>query len=439
MNQALVAYGRNVAYQEIEPIIVVSMTESFRNGETEHFRSPEHLDRALYVTTPKAWLALCTLMVMLAAVVAWAVLGEISTHVQAEGIILSRGGMVFDTVSSADGRLARIVPGAGDIVAEGDLVAEIFDAETMERYLGAVSLKDERTRTLRDREAEAMKENALAERNIVRHRARLDKLERTGRQLVKKLHKRLQDDQALLARGLINREIVVRGEQAMDLARRNLFDAMRRRDELQAGDLRRRNELTARVTNAKAAHLEAERQVNELTALIKTWRILAPVSGRVTEIMAQVGATLEPGQSVLGIETGGEGLDALFYASPVDGKRIEAGMPALVSPATARREEFGSMIGTVERLSEFPATLDGMMAVLRNQDLARAFSRDGPPYTGRVALTLDPSTVSGFAWTSPRAVDVDITPGTLAAVEVEVSRRPPIALVVPWVKETFDL
>ena len=415
------------------------MTEPIPKEAKERLKTPEHLDRALYVTTAKAWLALCVLMIMMAAVIVWAVLGEISTYVQAEGIILSREGMVFDAVSSGGGKLSRIVPAVGAKVVEEDLVAEIFDGETMERYFSAVALVDERAQTLRDRESEAREENALASQNVARQRNRLVRLERTGRELVKKARKRLRVDRALLARGLITRMAVERSEQALDLARRNLFDALRRRDELEAGDLRRRNDLKAKVTNAKAERLEAERRVNELTALIKTWRILAPVSGRVIEIKAQVGATLESGQSVLSIEMGGESLDVLIYVPPAVGKRVKADMPTLVSPATLRHEKFGYMIGTVESLSEFPASLNGMIAVLQNEDLARTFSKDGPPYPGRVALALDPSTTSGFAWTSPQAVGVDVTPGTLAKIEIEVSSQPPVSLVVPWLKEKLDL
>ena len=420
------------------------MTESFaketREKEAkERFRPPEHLDRVLSVTTAKAWLALAVLMIMVAAVVAWAVLGEISTYVQAEGIFLSRGGTVFDAVASGDGKLARIIPAVGDAVKKDDLVAEIVDEETLERHAGAVALVDERAQTLRDREAEAKEENALALQHVARQRKRLLHLERTGRALVRTARKRLRVDQALLERGVVKREAVERSEQALDLARRNLFDAMRRREELEADDLRRWSDLKLRVTEAKAQHLDAERQVNELAALIESWRIRAPVSGRVIEIKTHPGDTLEAGQSVLSVETGGEGLDVLIYVPPMDGKRVEAGMPALVSPATVRHEEFGYMIGTVERLSAFPASLNGMIAALQNEDLAKTFSKDGPPYPGRVALTLDPSTTSGFAWTSPQAAAVVVTPGTLATVEIEVSSRPPVALVVPWIKERLNL
>ena len=407
--------------------------------EFERLGTPEHLDRALHVTTPKTWLALLALTFSLAAVVAWSILGEVATYIRAEGIILHRGGMVVDAVSSGSGRLERIGPAAGATVAKGEVVAEIVHAQTRQRHVGAVTLVEERRRTLRNREAEETQENALATRHVARQRQRLDELQRTGSELIRNTRARLAVDSEMWKKGLIGRSVVERGEQILEQARIGLFDVLRRRDELEVDDLRRRNELGSRVMEAEAQLTEAERRAGELAAVIDTWRLRAPVPGRIVEIKAQVGDTLEPGQPVLGIETGGDGLDVLFYVSAADGKRIEAGMPALVSPATARREEFGSMTGTVKSLSEFPASLDGMIVVLQNRDLARTFSHGGAPYPGRIELSLDPSTASGFAWTAPQAAEVIVRAGTLAAVEVEVSRQPPVALIVPWIKEGIGL
>ena len=409
-----------------------------RDGQRRQLQSPEHLDRVLFVTTPKAWIALLALIVSAGAVVVWSIMGKVTTYVQAEGIVLSRGGMIVDATTAADGTLSRILPSVGDMVSEGELVADIFDAGTMARYLGAVSLAEERARLLRDREAEAEEENALAAANIARQRARLDELERTGSELVKRLAERLRGDEDLLARGTSDRMSVERGEQTLDLARRNLFDILRRREEMEADHLRRVNDLKAHVAEAKVEHEAARHRVDELASVIETWRVRAPATGRVIELKAQPGATLEAGDSVLGIGTGQESLDVLFYISPADGKKIDTGMPALVSPSTVKREELGSMTGTVESLSEFPVSLAGMMAVLKNRELATTFSRNGSPYAGRIALTRDPSTASGFAWTSPRIRDVDITPGTLAMVEVEVASQPPFTLIVPWIMKTLD-
>ena len=401
--------------------------------------APQHLDRALYVTTPKAWLALLVLLAMTAAAVVWSVVGEVASYVRGDGIVLRRGGAVFDAVASHDGKLVTIVPALGDTVAEGAVIAEIRDEATVERLAGAAALADERLQMLRDREAEAQRENALGEQNVARQRTNLEELERTGRALVDNARRRLQSNRELFERGLVDRTVVEASEEEVDLARRNLFDVMRRVDELDAGDLSRRNQINTRLAAARQEHLEAERQVRELQALVDTWRIRAPVSGRVSDVKAQVGAVLEAGQPVLGIETGGDSLDVLIYVAPADGRRVSAGMPALVSPVTVRAVESGSLTGVVERISEFPVSLDGMTAVLQNEDLAMTFSRRGPPYAGRVALTPDPATTSGFAWTSPKGADVAVTAGMLAEVEIEIDRQPPAALVVPMFRERFGL
>ncbi len=397
--------------------------------------APEHLDRALYVTTPKGWLALVTLLALLGAVMAWAVLGEVTTYVQGEGILMSRGGAVFDAASPSGGRLARLVPALGDRVAAGDIVAEIEDPETTQRHANALALVGERTRTLRSREADAREENALLDRHVAEQRANLDVLERTGRELIETAGARLRGNLALFEDGLVPRTEIEENEEAVESARRNLFEVMRRRDDLASEAVRRRSDLRIRVDEAGAELLEARREVNEIETLIETWRIRAPVAGRVTEIKAQVGAVLQPGESVLGIQTGDEGLDVLIYVSPADGKRVEPGMPARVSPNTVRHVEYGYLTGAVESRSAFPVSLESMTAVLQNQALAEAFSVRGTPYSGRIALDSDAGTASGFAWTSAKGAEVEVTAGTLARVEIEVDRQPPITLLIPLIKE----
>ena len=414
------------------------MNESDRNKALDRLRTPEHLDRALNVTTPMTWLWLCVLLALTGAVVAWGFWGEISIYVEAEGIFLSRKGMVFDAASPGGGRLTRIAVAVGQQVQEGDVVAEIFDAETSERLKSAVALVAEHKEELRDRITETNEENRLAAENLARQRDRLDEMERINRELKEKAGMRLQEDRKLFAQRMIDRTAVERSEQALSVLQQNLFEVLRRRDALDEDDVRRRSGINSRLSHAKGELLKAEMDVSELRVTVETWRIRAPVSGRIIEIKAQIGAALGPGESVLSIETGGEGLDVLSYVSALDGKSVKEGMSVLVTPATVRREEYGSMIGTVEHVSEFPASLNGMVAVLRNQELAGTFSASGPPYPARIALTPDATTRSGFAWTSPQATHLEITPGTLATVEIRASTQSPAALVLPWIKEKLS-
>ena len=307
-----------------------------------------------------------------------------------------------------------------------------------------VALADEHARALRDREAEATEENELAERHLHRHRTRLDDLERSILQRVEILGERLRNNRELLAQGPDHE-----GGRRARTTRPWILPGAICSTCCVAATTSRRTRCAVRTISRPAlprrGHNSWRRTigVTELSALIESWRILAPVTGRVIEIWTQ-GAPAPRSNPVSPCSASRparktEGLDVLFYVPPVEGKRVEAGMPALVSPATVRREEFGSMTGTVEDISEFPASLDGMIAVLQSRDLALTFSDGGPPYAGRIALTRDASTASGFAWTSPQAAVVSVRPGTLATVEVEVANEPPIALVVPWVKEALGL
>ena len=407
----------------------------FRKAALDRLSTPEQLDRTLYVTTPKGWIALIALLAMAGAIVVWSVRGEVSTFVKADGILLSRGGALVDAVSSGTGALSGVLPAVGDLVREGEVVAEVTNQETMEIYRTARALVDERARALEDFRAAGAAEDALIEQNAARQRERLERLERTGRQAVAAARERLRNHRELFEERVVTRVTVDRSQQALDLAERELFATLRDRDRLESQELQRRNERNRRIAQLESLLTSAERQVKEVEARIETQRILAPVSGRITEVKASIGAVLGPGQPVVSIRTGEEGLGVLIYVPPADGKRVETGMEALVTPATVRREEYGSLKGRVESVSSFPVSAEGMIAVLQNAGLVRTFSANGPPYSGRIVLEPDPSTASGFAWTSPKAAGRTLSSGTLAGVEVKVESQAPITLVVPLLKK----
>jgi multidrug resistance efflux pump len=78
----------------------------------------------LQVTSPKAWLALAALLVLLVTVVVWSLLGSVPTKVAAPVILLKTGG-VKNVASTQAGQIERIYVSAGDTVAEGQVLATI--------------------------------------------------------------------------------------------------------------------------------------------------------------------------------------------------------------------------------------------------------------------------------------------------------------------------
>ena len=401
--------------------------------------APDRLDRALTVTTAKSWLALGAILAILTAVAVWSVTGELATYVEAEGIILSRGGIVADVPSPRAGTLTKVHVEVGNRIEAGATVAELYDLEVTQRHRDAVATLEERLRALADHRRYMGAQLTLLDANIAAQRARLDTLRTVGQRLLDDATERLENARALAADQVVSHAVVETAEDDVNSARRNLFDLMTRSGEIEDEALGRRAQLQETLLAAEAERDAARRRVDELVAIMEEWKIRSPVAGRVTEVRGRVGSVLAVGESVIGVESGVAGLEVRVFVSPVHGKRIEAGMPALVSPSTARREEFGMMRGTVAELSQFPASLEGIVSLLQNEDLASSFTENGPPYPGRVALLPDSTAASRVAWTSSRGATVEITPGTLATVEIQVARQAPVALVLPWIREAFAM
>ncbi len=410
----------------------------FREVALDRLSTSDRLDQTLAVSSPKGWLALTMLAGMTASVLAWSVLGQVSTFVAAPGILLGRGGAIVDAVSSGNGALTRVLPAVGDRIEAGSVVAVMVDSEAEELHRTALLLVDEHARALEALRAAKRAESIVRTENVARQRRRYQEMEEIARAAVEAAREFLEASRTLAADGLIARVDLDTGQREFASAQRELFGVLRDRDEVEYAELRHRNEQEAEIAEQEASLQAARRTVSELEARLATHEILAPVSGRVAEIKAAAGAVLNSGDPVLSIRPATATLEALIYVPPADGKRIVAGMQALVSPSSARKEEYGSIRGRITEIAAFPASLQGMVAVLQSPDLAEEFSSDGPPYASRVSLDPDPLTVSGLAWTSTRGAGRTVSPGTLVEVEIRVASRPPISLVAPALRRLLD-
>ena len=406
-------------------------TKLFREAALDRLSTSERLDRTLAVSSPKGWLALVMLGGMTTSVFGWSVLGEVSVFVRAPGILLGRGGAIVDAVSTGAGALTGALPAVGDRVEEGSVVAVIVDSEAEELHRTAVAVVDENVRALEALRVATEAENAVRAENVARQRRRYETMEQSARDSVEVAREFVEANRMFLAEGLIARVDLEQSQRAFDGVQRELFSILRERDDLEYAEVQRLNEQAAEIAGQEASLLAAKRAVSELEARLATHDILAPITGRVAEIKAAVGAVLSAGAPVLSIRPATETLEALIYVPPADGKRIVLGMEVLVSPSSARKEEYGSIRGRIAEVAAFPASLQGMVAVLQSPDLAEAFSSDGPPYASRVSLDGDPLTASGLAWTSSRGASRTVSSGTLVDVEIKVESQPPITLVAP--------
>lgn len=407
----------------------------FRNAALERLSSPEQLDRLITLASPFGWAALCALALLLTVIVGWGLVGTIPTRVEGAGILVTRGGQVYDAMAPSAGTLTDVAA-IGAKIEKGDVVARLDDTEGGEDLQHARSVLAEQEQMLAELSARLDAEIAARARVDAQQRNNLQDIIASAEQRRAFYAGQLRDEEPVVQQGFITKRFVQDTRQQMEQAaqegRRARNDLLR----INAEELDQKGRRDADVWHQQQAVNTARRTVEELqTRLDRSTRIVSPMAGHVTEIKAVVGTVVGLGKPILSIETAGEGLELMLYVPPDHGKEIVPGMQVRIEPATVKKEEFGTLIGRVLSVSEFPISAEGMMATLHNSQLITRFSSRGAPYAVRVALTPDATSPSGYAWTSVKGPPVALTSGTTAAAEITVREQAPIALVVPLLRD----
>lgn len=159
--------------------------------------------------------------------------------------------------------------------------------------------------------------------------------------------------------------------------------------------------------------------------------VVSLFDGEVEEIHIEEGMLLDRGQQVAVIEEGNEPLQAFVFVPGAQGKQLKKGMQVHVSPSTVNAQEYGFMQGKVTSVSEFPVTEDEMFLLMQNQSLVDTLRTGNDQLRVGVKLLRDPSTPSGFEWSSSQGPPFAITHGTLAAATFVLGEERPVSLVLP--------
>ncbi len=90
----------------------------FRNTALESLATPEDLDELLHVNSSRSWLLLAAVVVVMAGILAWSVLGSIEQVVTGTGICITHE-LPRDVVSDVRGQIDAIHCAIGDTVEPG--------------------------------------------------------------------------------------------------------------------------------------------------------------------------------------------------------------------------------------------------------------------------------------------------------------------------------
>jgi multidrug efflux pump subunit AcrA (membrane-fusion protein) len=159
--------------------------------------------------------------------------------------------------------------------------------------------------------------------------------------------------------------------------------------------------------------------------------VVSLFSGRVDSVVIEKGMLLQRGHNVAVVKEGNDPLSAFVFVSGEQGKQLKKGMKVQVLPSTVKAEEFGYIQGKVTHVSQFPVTKPEMFLLLENQSLVDTLRTNDAQLRVDVKLLKDPSTPSGFKWSSSHGPPFAITRGTLCSATFVLGEERPMTLVLP--------
>jgi len=154
-------------------------------------------------------------------------------------------------------------------------------------------------------------------------------------------------------------------------------------------------------------------------------------AGVVLETYVYTGMAVAAGSPVANVEPQADDLQAVVFVPLDEGKRIEVGMRAHVSPVTVSAHEYGVLVGQVRYVSPFPVSSLRLTTLLENPDLVQYLTRGGPVHEVGVQLARDSSAASGYQWSSRGGPPTRLSAGTLASAAIVLAERRPLDLLLP--------
>jgi multidrug efflux pump subunit AcrA (membrane-fusion protein) len=181
-----------------------------------------------------------------------------------------------------------------------------------------------------------------------------------------------------------------------------------------------RTDTVARVASIKALYEK----------LAEESQVVSPYDGIVTAKNVKQGDIVPAGAAIfsLRLDQARSDVTALLYVPALEGKRVQPGMLVQISPGSVDSTEYGTMVGRVVRVSEYPVSAASIQNWVGNKDTANWIiqSGGGSVMEVRADLIKDADTPSGYLWSSIVGAPLPITPGTACTGSVVVNRQAPI-------------
>ncbi len=348
----------------------------FRKSALDRISSLDQLDQTMTVVKPSSVLALISIGIIIFVAIFWSIFGVIPDVVNGSGVLLNIDNITSIKYSN-QGTVKNIFVHHGDTVHNGQIVARIERQDILDQ--------------------------------------------------IKVNEKKLE--------GYLQMNAVIKSTSKGGTSKQQMMKSL-----YDKGLITEQEFLNSRQTelNVNQQITEVKQQIRLLYENYQTaTQVLATTSGRVMEVPVRRGDYVQPGSTICVIDSSSEESvgSALVYFSGTDGKKVRPGMKIALVPSTVKQEEYGYIQGLVTDVSEFPVSDTYLVSSLQNMSLANTFHQIGNPIEVKVSIIPDPSTYSGYKWSSSRGPAQKIGSGYMCSAKIITEKRRPISLLIPTIKK----
>lgn len=376
---------------------------------------------------------------LLATAGAWLGFGKIDTRVRGACILISPQGMA-DVTSNGEGRLEGLALQPGQLLTAGQALARIRRPD-FEQQLATLTARVAELRAGEARAGRLIQAGvSLGQGGAEREQATLAARLQTVAARLELAQRQLAGQRTLFADGLLTRQALLAAEQRVDALGQEHAQLVSRVSQLALKEQQEQRQLAGESRSLASALDLAERQLALLNEQQQQRMVLrSPFAGRVVEVKAQDGAVVAVGSNVATIERSGADaqasgpLVALIFVNGSDGKLLQKGMPAEITPTNVKRQEFGFIRASIASVSDFPASRESIAQVLQNPDVVRELAGDHAPT--QVQALLMPRKDGQFDWSGAARAAPTVRSGSICGAEIVVRERRPVEFVLPFLKK----
>lgn len=377
-----------------------------------------------------AWGYLLFLALTVSSLLLWGIFGSVSEYVRGEGLLISGESSIY-SISTPTGahHLKEMRVKQGDTIKAGQAIA-YFKSPELSLEIAILKEKDDYfKKTLFD--YQKTYEQELQERLSLLNEQKqiLNRIVQSEKQNIEQIQSMLNATNSLNFKGLVRNIDKRHLEQQFVDAQRALENGYNQLISNTVAFNTFKDSWQERIRNleikAKETAISLKDQEGKLNL---AQEVNSHVAGKVIYIHKNAGDSVKDGESIATIAAVEGEIKAIVYLSGLEGKKARPGMKALISPTIIKKEEYGSIEGEVERISDFPESPQEILSVLKNETLVKNLTAKDPPIKAIINLK---KVGDKFKWSSSKGPEFSISEGTYITATILVKDRSPISLIIP--------